>query len=208
MTLAFLKGSLRERLVALGAAMYVLYVIYIGGDFMSGRFFYGPMIVGALLLVRNLPKPNLIPQVAVLYMSILLGMLSPAPTLWNTFRFISSSNFDRPYIHDERSFYYGGSSLLLAFQDHSLDPIKNGGWAQRGIVLRAAGSPQVVVEENIGYTGFYAGPAVHIVDRDALSDAFLARLPLADLTHWRIGHFSRKLPPGYLATIQRRKPNQ
>lgn len=55
--------------------------------------------------------------------------------------------------------------------------------------------------------GYYAGPAAHIIDPFGLSDALLARLPATreryDIyTHdyWRIGHFMRKVPAGYVQT--------
>ena len=51
----------------------------------------------------------------------------------------------------------------------------------------------------IGFLGFEAGPSVHIVDRPALSDPMLARMP--SLPNWRIGHFHRDIPTGYLETL-------
>jgi hypothetical protein len=46
--------------------------------------------------------------------------------------------------------------------------------------------------------GFAAGPEVTVIDRFALGDALLARLPVEDPRRWRIGHFARALPEGYL----------
>jgi arabinofuranosyltransferase len=48
--------------------------------------------------------------------------------------------------------------------------------------------------------GYFAGPAVHVVDVLALGDALLARLP--SKPNWRIGHFERPVPAGYIATIE------
>jgi arabinofuranosyltransferase len=47
--------------------------------------------------------------------------------------------------------------------------------------------------------GYFAGPAVHVVDVLALGDPLLARLPA--LPKWRIGHFERPVPEGYLETL-------
>ena len=55
-----------------------------------------------------------------------------------------------------------------------------------------------VLIDVIGFAGLAAGPEVILVDRFALADPFLARLPLAPHTHWRIAHLPRKIPPGYL----------
>ena len=51
-------GSIRLRLLAAGAGTYVLYTIWVGGDFMAGRFFAAPFLVSALLLAY-LPKQPL-----------------------------------------------------------------------------------------------------------------------------------------------------
>jgi hypothetical protein len=62
-------------------------------------------------------------------------------------------------------------------------------------------APQVTIFEAVGLLGYYAGPGVHIVDPMALTDPLLARLP-ADKP-WRIGHFRRQLPPGYVDRLRR-----
>jgi arabinofuranosyltransferase len=66
------------------------------------------------------------------------------------------------------------------------------------VALRTAGR-RVVVEDSVGYRGFFAGPGVHIVDRFALCDPLLARL--APLPGQRIGHFARAVPDGYVETL-------
>ncbi len=60
-----------------------------------------------------------------------------------------------------------------------------------------ANGPKVLEHGNIGFLGFYAGPAIHIVDRNGLADPLLARLPARDTQNWRIGHFRRNVPAGY-----------
>src|SRR5204863_114521 len=57
-----------------------------------------------------------------------------------------------------------------------------------------------VVHPNIGLFGLFAGPHVHIVDPYALGDPLLARLP--PLPGWRIGHFERAVPAGYIDSIK------
>jgi arabinofuranosyltransferase len=51
----------------------------------------------------------------------------------------------------------------------------------------------------VGIVGYFAGPRVHLVDIYGLCDPLLARLPTTDA--WRIGHFERRIPDGYLATL-------
>jgi hypothetical protein len=54
---------------------------------------------------------------------------------------------------------------------------------------------------SVGFSGFYAGPHAHIIDRYALADPLLSRLPATTGLVWRQGHFIRSLPRGYVETI-------
>jgi arabinofuranosyltransferase len=63
-----------------------------------------------------------------------------------------------------------------------------------------ASAPRVVTRGQVGFLGYFAGPNVHVIDIFALGDPLLARLPAAP--GWRIGHFERSVPDGYVETIQ------
>lgn len=54
---------------------------------------------------------------------------------------------------------------------------------------------------NIGFSGFYAGPKVHIVDAIGLSDPLLARLSAREDPHTGAGHDARIMPAGYLESV-------
>ena len=56
--------------------------------------------------------------------------------------------------------------------------------------------------ESMGIAGYLAGPDVYILDVYALSDPLLARLQMEDLENWRIGHFRRNIPKGYISTLK------
>jgi len=67
----------------------------------------------------------------------------------------------------------------------------------------ASGNDQVVIQETgIGMVGYFGGPHVHIIDLLGLADPLLARLPSKDINDWRIGHFWRNVPAGYIETIK------
>src|SRR5262249_17424436 len=51
-----------------------------------------------------------------------------------------------------------------------------------------------------GMFGYFAGPDLHIVDTMGLGDALLARLPA--VRPWRIGHFQRLVPDGYVRSVE------
>jgi hypothetical protein len=59
----------------------------------------------------------------------------------------------------------------------------------------------------IGTYGIEFGPKFHIVDESALTDRFLAQQEFkASNFEWRIGHFTRPVPSGYLEAIRLNRP--
>jgi arabinofuranosyltransferase len=207
--LAIWRGGTRERLLALGSALYLGYVLSIGGDFMSGRFLTASLLVSVLLLMRLARDVSPLAKWVTIGFVILLGASASPPTYildFNQPRFTEHDLLTG--INDERAFYYPISGLMHYRPGHSF-PYSEGGWVEHGIALRENGKA-VVYEGNVGFTGYYAGPSVHIVDGYALCDPLLARLPALTLAlsevevsgKWRIGHFERPAPEGYLATLR------
>jgi arabinofuranosyltransferase len=45
-------------------------------------------------------------------------------------------------------------------------------------------------------------PNAHVLEAWALADPLLAHLPVADPLGWRIGHFTRTIPDGYIETLE------
>src|SRR5207248_80528 len=97
--------------------------------------------------------------------------------------------------------YYSSASGLINFQRNVVMP--NSVLTQVGLHVQQI-HEKVAVFNALGYFGYAAGPQVHVLDNLAVGDPLLARLPLspAELSHWRIGHFQRDIPPGYLETLE------
>ena len=62
----------------------------------------------------------------------------------------------------------------------------------------------VSVRGSIGRRGFCEPPQHHIIDRNALGDALLARLPAREVPRlsWQPGHLTRGIPAGYRESIK------
>jgi arabinofuranosyltransferase len=56
--------------------------------------------------------------------------------------------------------------------------------------------------------GFAAGPDVIVVDNFGLGDPLLARLAVKDPRRWRIGHFQRAIPEGYVHARETGDPSR
>jgi arabinofuranosyltransferase len=179
-----------------GAILYCLYVVWIGGDFMSARFFTAPLVV-CVALIANYWKPSPAPAVITIAVILALGMSIPSPTVLSARADWGTMTVDGGGIADERAVYFQGASLLNYHRDF-LWPTTFG-WSGLGEDLKAKGV-KVYVFGNIGFLGYHAGPGVHVIDFNALGDALIARLP-AVAGPWRIGHHARAVPAGYEETV-------
>lgn len=188
--------------LAAGVLLSVAYVVRVGGDFMSGRFLAAPLLASLILLARAPivlgPRPFALALASV----AAVGLYAPYPPLTTTAAFYASRGerhglLDARGITDERAIYYRGTGLMTASRE---EPMPGHYKARSGRRARVDGTT-VVVEGAMGMYGFFAGPGVHVMEGNALGDAFLARLPAGP--GWRIGHFDRRMPPGYEATVRK-----
>lgn len=199
---------------ALGIALYLAYVIHIGGDFMSGRFLAAPLMCAVMILARALPAAYPYPAAAAL--AVVLGLVSPynpwasgadyrsiqaeSPEAWS--RRVWSELIDRHGIADERAYYYPITGLLKVPGEDRWDftsahPLIIA--AEQGKALARDGRRRILVGGCAGLEGYYAGPQIHFLDFMALCDPLLARLPAKP--NCRVGHYEREIPQGYIETI-------
>ncbi|NTV62032.1 MAG: hypothetical protein HGA65_00645 [Oscillochloris sp.] len=192
----------RSLALSLGIWLYLIYVLRIGGDFMSGRFLTAPLTVAATLIAAELRAT---PGYVLACVLAALGMLNPQGSLAilisddpaSSSAEIKTDAQILQGVVDERAFYFTRRSLAALGRDPlaSDDPYLHAG---------RRGSSQVVsVLSIIGMYGLTVGPDTHIVDNLALSDPLLARLPASYTPIWRIGHFGRAIPDGYIETLER-----
>ncbi len=205
--MAAVSRQARPLAVGMGIVLYTLYIIRIGGDFMSGRFLAAPLLAAVVLLIvlgdryvryptaKKRTSPAIAGRftVAATMFVIALGLVGHVQ-YWLAGSPVGDAARRDGDIADERAYYTPNTGLL--YSNRVLHP-----WAEQGMVLRAQG-PAVIEHGNVGFLGYYAGPEVHIVDRNGLTDPLLARLPVRDPLNWRIGHFRREVPAGYIDTLR------
>ena len=182
------RGGGAGRTIAAGGVLHLLAVVLVGGDFMSGRFLTPAFVlaVAGLISMRGgSPRGRVLISGAVAV--VMLGTLA------------RGSASDSEFVHgvtDERRVYYPALGLLPVTQGRASP--RNHSWAAAGVAWRAmADRPENRVREasNVGLFGYFAGPGVYVIDRNALTDPFLARLP--PKPGWRVGHYEREIPAGY-----------
>lgn len=205
-----------EIALGLGVLFYLVYVIRIGGDFMSGRFLSTSVLIAVLILIRpDFFKRGYL-KLGFLAVILLLAFIGPFPTVLSGSDYgLKRTNLVDPYgIADERRFYFSTSGLFNGYPDWIRPALQV---RSRGQLLKRNGI-RLTIEDVVGVVGYFAGPDVHILDNYALCDPLLARMPMVERDSvyvswiagvadrepehpWRVGHFRRVLPAGYLKTM-------
>ena len=221
MLTALLKRERRQLSVLVGAGLYLLYVVRIGGDFMSGRFLTPLFFVAAILICRNCSFSRL-KMWATASVVLVVGMGSSRSPLRSgvDYGVDMGEMIDARHISDERGLYYRNAGLLPALEKDAAEEYPDHWWASRGRAVRDHQIPTlesggyegflissashcgltITTWTNVGFSGFYAGPQVHIIDAIALAEPLLARLPARVESDWGPGHFNRIMPEGYIET--------
>jgi len=181
--------------LAAGMCLYVGYVICIGGDFMSGRFFTAPLVAAVAIVVRARLRTRW--AVAALAAATALSGVAVVSHLRSGPSFGEGQSYVEFHgITDERAYYFPRTGLLR----------RHGAWrppsSEEGRIARRMvdAGQTVATRDMVGMFGFAAGPDLYVVDLLALGDPLLARLPASG--PWRIGHFHRDLPAGYIQTLR------
>jgi arabinofuranosyltransferase len=198
------SGEKVDKDLAAGIALYLLYILRIGGDFMAGRFLVAPFTVGILLL--DLAKAWRRPMVAWVAVALSIALvLAPPSRVWSGAGYgndaAAEDHVRATGIADERAFYYPSTGLLNVWRQRenleaSGEPLPPHPFAFAGRAAASEGNRAVPVAE-AGLFGYFAGPDVHVVDLFALADPLLARLPFDPRIGWRVGHYVRHVPRGY-----------
>ncbi|MBK8051206.1 MAG: hypothetical protein IPK16_31365 [Anaerolineales bacterium] len=184
----------RSLALALGIILSLAYVVFVGGDFMAGRFMTGPLVLAVAILIR-VPLPSLREAPAYLIFAVVIGLslLNPATSpLLSSFNYRTTTNPNQ--IEDVRGYHYERTGLLTATAFNRL--------YDQGVIKGMGDVDGWVACEGMGSKEYYAGFQTYIVDRCALTDALLARLPAIYTPDLYVGHYYRKLPDGYLTTIR------
>ena len=196
-TMSMISGNRKEKMISAGIMLYLGYILWIGGDFMSGRFLSVPLLASVVIMVSLLRNSTTTQKIFYLAIICFMGFMSFTPSFSApTIRNDELENLTG--VNDEQAWYYSGTGLLRWGRS---SPLPNHQWIYEGRELRDQGV-KVYVGKGIGFLGYSAGPNVHVIDYFALSDPLLSHLPVHRNTKILIGHYSRPIPAGYIATLE------
>jgi len=175
-----------DRALAVGVILYLAYILRIGGDFMSGRFFTVPLIVALAILVRRRFGSAWIAAALLICGAIYI----PTSVLKNEKQRLLREHG----IADERLIYFPENAFRTQFPsfeafDKDYRDIPPGSRPNR--VAKQCGG--------LGFSSLKFGPRFFFIDECALTDPLLARLPA--LPNSRIGHWMRAVPANYQFSV-------
>jgi arabinofuranosyltransferase len=185
---AGLRARGHHAAIAIGGLAYVVYVVSIGGDFMSGRLMT-PVLVAALMILAT--SPLVLVSVRACAVSLAIAALL---SVWAHQR----GGVITP--QSKLTIYHGITDQRRMLKWYSL---------RDGIPGVFEVPPWTIVERSVGnlcgglgIVGIKTGPGMHLIDECALSDPLLARIPPRTEPNWHPGHFARILPTNYFASVR------
>src|SRR5690606_19981082 len=108
------------------------------------------------------------------------------------------------HFNDERAFYYRTTGLWLVLNKTNTTIANH--FSETSILFEDA-DQKVLALYTMGFNGYIASkifPEKHIVDKLALTDAFLAAHPMS-YGYWRVGHFNRSIGTDYMDSIKAKR---
>ncbi|HEX6851365.1 MAG TPA: hypothetical protein VF139_08135 [Candidatus Polarisedimenticolaceae bacterium] len=203
--LAYLRRDRVAAGVLAGCAVYAVFILLnASATHMAGRLFSVPFFLAFLVLARLWPsRRSAVALGAALAVFNLAAPMAPWKMGGAFYRLPAQheNHIDtNALVHREGPHVSLGRSEAETLAEHP--------WFASGLQFRLqperihVGGPRG--GEPIGFFGFAAGPAKHVVDYCALTDPLLSHLPTcvpAPRRGWKSGHFYRTPPEGYLESL-------
>lgn len=194
----FFKGShvgLKNRMLVLfSGIVHGFFVVRGGGDFMHGRF-----LLPAFLLI-TLSQTGAFDRFFDKKTAFKLGCITLSLAFLMSSFYVSPVQKRGQPIHlditDERFFYYKDQIIPFKhlFTDTMILMWRTIGINYRNLARRTALDIRIAYK-NVGFTGFYSGPRVYVLDELGLTDPVVSRISLKQRK--RPGH-EKNAPMGYL----------
>ena len=190
----------RERALALGIALYIAYVIAIGGDYMMGRFFAFPFFASVWLLLACVPKRISFDKLFALSAAML--------TSYGASYFIANIREEciecipiRGKVIDAHKIFKR-NALFAAYWPPEIRSEGHYKFAASGKRMALEYPAPIKTLRYVGMSAYYAGPRAVFIDELGLTDPLLSRLPAIEERLFYVGHYKRSIPGGYVEAVR------
>ena len=182
-------------------ALHTLYVVYVGGDYMQGRFVSYEIVLACAVIARAASTLLEGSTRIAVPLALLMYALSYERTPLNTAFEQPKPKAQTPgrnYVMDARATFGVYTSLYSYLHTDDLTHYPQHPLAIEG--RKFARSPELVtVIQAAGMFGWAAGTDKIIIEAHGIADPLLARLPAS--TFRGVGHYARYRPEGYIAGL-------
>lgn len=197
------QATAMYKAVGAGIALNYAYIVFIGGDYMMGRFFAVPSFAAIWLLTAL--APSALRGDRLFTAALLLLTAYGVSTFVRDIRDLCSGCIPvKGRVTDARHTFHSNALFKDVWPLHMRFEGEHK-FAKNGKKMAQEDPPPIVPMSYVGMSGFYAGPNAIIVDELALGDAFLARLPARTINGFYVGHYNRNMPKGYMDAVREDK---
>ena len=199
----WMSRNAAHKTILAGVLLYLLYTIYIGGDFMSGRYFSTPLLICVTLLATmDFKSPKVYGFAIGIVLLVGIAPIFVIPERAPAFGVGDEGDHrvfvDERGISDERIVYTG----LGLFERIKKKSAPSTNYARDKWVYLPGEPVRVRILGPLGLNSMTLGPNFHVIDVNSLADPLMTRMPLYEIERWRIGHFRHIIPKGYEETLK------
>lgn len=207
------RASPHLRILALSALLPCAYTLWVGGDFMAGRFYSYPFFLVCLCLCQYLDEYLDSPDKKLLLRAAVIGPLALGYAVFYPHTPVNTpAVFDKRTVEhgisDERGMFSGFTSIWKYF-DNDKPYFPDHSTVLEGLAIKnLPGGPDNLnppVIMAIGIFSYWAGLDAYVLDVVALPDAMRSRLPRQS-DGWAVGHTARFIPGWYYESMNAKKP--
>lgn len=186
----------------LGVLAHVLWVVWVGGDFMRGRLLLPAFMAAVLLGSMALAEEWRSVASTRLAKTAIVGLALAALFVGSRARGTPAGVAEWHGILNERKYYPGYSLASYLREGRLASPDVDLGLADELRTYATACGPITIHARHPAGLAYRAGPDVSVIDTLGLTDAFIARLPRRFLSDPdpRPGHPDKYIPVSYLAS--------
>jgi arabinofuranosyltransferase len=185
--------------LAIGMLVNSLYIFYVGGDYMAGRFWALPVFAALCLWFIVLPekiRPDLIFAAICLFCTTYY-----IPQFLHDIRWTCRTCVNLEGRVIDARFVFRTNRVFMDWYPLKIRREAQYPFVDGGNKLKKE-NPKSKKLFYIGMTAYYAGNQIKIIDELGLADPLLARLPASTRQRFYIGHFRRDLPLGYQHAVE------
>jgi arabinofuranosyltransferase len=189
--LSLVQKSWKSKVYSLAIISHLFYILWVGGDFMRGRFMVTVLFISFIVILKVSLKKSFwfySFYLALFVLFLFFFQKQNKEYISQNFQYYTNYNLSEYGIADERGWYYRYTGLLRKTNDsHVNHPRMKESKVQ---------SKDLAIFGAIGFYGYNSPRELYIIDPIALTDPFLARLPAKPFQ--RVGHYYREIPEDYI----------